>query len=249
MQSLDDEDDAVYYNQAIPLELILQTPAGVKHLRVIILDAYRDNPFIHKMRSRGQTPPQPGLAKMDENTLIGSDTLIAYATPPGLIADDGDGDHSPFTQALLKHLAEPGLDIRRMFGKVGDDVRQTTRQAQSPFYYSELGGGEIVLVPAAAVPQTQDERLEAEAIRKLVEVKRKAEEAQRAVQQAAEAKRKAEETKCSSRANPQAQIECLQDLIEAMRGEIAALKADREERLIGLIDRRIEEALEPRLHH
>ena len=64
--TLDDEDDAVYYHQAIPLDLILQTLAGVKRLRVVILDACRDNPFVHKVNVRGLTPPQAGLAKVSE---------------------------------------------------------------------------------------------------------------------------------------------------------------------------------------
>ena len=210
--TLDDEDDAVYYNQAVPLDLILQTLDGVKRLRVVILDACRDNPFVHKVHVRGLTPPQAGLARVNNSALIndehGGDTLIVYATAAGFVAEDGDGDHSPFAEALLKHLAEPGLDIRRMFGKVRDDVRLNTKRAQNPFVLGTLGGDEIALVPAAAMPQTQaapefkseedellgrvqrwEQALKEQAL-KDAEAKRKTDE-QRA-QQEAEAKRRAE---------------------------------------------------------
>ena len=148
--TLDDEDDAQYWNQAIPLDLLLGA-AGAKRLGVVILDACRDNPFIRKMRTRGVSPTKAGLALApikDEGAH--GDTLIVYATAAGLVAADGDGEHSPFTEALLKHLAEPGLDVMRMFGKVRDEVRQKTGRAQIPHAYGTVGGDEIALVPAPA---------------------------------------------------------------------------------------------------
>jgi hypothetical protein len=47
--------------------------------------------------------------------------LVVYAAKHGTTADDGAGiGHSPFTAALLKRLAEPGLDVRELFGYVRD---------------------------------------------------------------------------------------------------------------------------------
>ena len=84
----------------------------------------------------------------------GSDTLIAYAAKAGSVSYDGLGANSPFTTALVKYIAEPGLDIRIALGKVRDDVLASTNNRQEPFVYGSLGGADISLVPApaAAVP-------------------------------------------------------------------------------------------------
>ncbi|MFX4543454.1 caspase family protein, partial [Acinetobacter baumannii] len=81
------------------------------------------------------------------------DTLIAYAAKAGSTAEDGDGQHSPFTNAILKNLTVPGLDIRLAFGRIRDDVMRATGSRQEPFVYGSLGGGNISLVPA---PRTQE---------------------------------------------------------------------------------------------
>ena len=81
--------------QGIAFDNVLKTTEGAKRLRLLLLDSN-------------------GLAKVDESRLSAlGDTLIAYAAAPGSTALDGDGDHSPFAQALLAHLAEPGLGIAR----------------------------------------------------------------------------------------------------------------------------------------
>ena len=91
-----------------------------------------------------------GLAKAEP---ISTDTLIAYAAKAGSTADDGNGDHSPFTAALLKHITEPGLDVRLAFGRIRDEVRKVTRDAQEPFVYGSLGGTNVSLVPPPAIPK------------------------------------------------------------------------------------------------
>jgi hypothetical protein len=68
------------------------------------------------------------------------------------VASDGDGEHSPFATALLKHLTEPGLDLRIAFGRVRDDVLKTTGNRQEPFVYGSLGGNTMALVPQTAKP-------------------------------------------------------------------------------------------------
>jgi hypothetical protein len=76
------------------------------------------------------------------------DTLIAFAAKAGSTALDGDAKNSPFTAALLKHLATPGLDLRIAFGQVRDDVLKATSNKQEPFVYGSLGGTTVSLVPA-----------------------------------------------------------------------------------------------------
>jgi hypothetical protein len=90
-----------------------------------------------------------GLARPEPTT---SDTLIAYAAKAGSTASDSDGDHSPFTKALLKHLASPGLDVRIALGFVRDEVLASTGAKQEPFVYGSLGGATITLVPAESTP-------------------------------------------------------------------------------------------------
>jgi uncharacterized caspase-like protein len=133
-------------DEAIALERIVKAISPAKRLRVVILDACRDNPFAAKMERRVATRQivSRGLARVEPTY---GDTLIAYAAKAGSTAEDGDGDHSPFTTALLKHLTEPGLDIRLAFGRVRDDVLKATRKTQEPFVYGTLGGRDIPLVP------------------------------------------------------------------------------------------------------
>ena len=59
--------------------------------------------------------------------------------------------NSPFAKALVDHLAKPGLDLRKAFGFVRDDVLKATNNAQEPFVYGSLGGNDVALVPVAPV--------------------------------------------------------------------------------------------------
>jgi len=106
-------------------------------LRMVLLDACRENPFIVKMKqtvaSRSLTR---GLAAIEP----GVGTLVAYAARDGQVALDGNGDHSPFATALLNHLQTPNLEIGMFFRIVRDDVRSSTRRQQEPFVYGSLPG-------------------------------------------------------------------------------------------------------------
>jgi Caspase domain len=133
-------------DEAIALDRIIWALQPVRRLRLILLDACRDNPFAAKLRSAGRTPTRGGLAKLDE---VGADTLVAYAAKAGSISYDGDGVNSPYAIALLRHLAEPGVDIRITLGRVRDTVIAMTGGRQEPFIYGSLGGATISLVPDA----------------------------------------------------------------------------------------------------
>ena len=102
------------------LDRIVWALQSVRRLRLILLDACRDNPFAAKLRSAGmRAPSRGGLAKIEE---VSADTLVAYAAKAGSVSYDGDGVNSPYATALIRHLAEPGLDIRIVLGRVRDDV-------------------------------------------------------------------------------------------------------------------------------
>ena len=141
-------------DEAIPLERLVSSADGARRLRLLILDACRGNPFVGTMRrERNRTATRSvtgGLGKVEPTS---TDTLIAYAAKAGSTADDGDGEHSPFTTAILRDLPIPGLDVRLAFGRVRDEVLKTTGNRQEPFVYGSLGGGNVSLVPALVKPQ------------------------------------------------------------------------------------------------
>jgi caspase domain-containing protein len=136
-------------DETISLERITLATQPAQKLRLIILDACRDNPFL-------RTAEHPAATRAIANRLMsvqptGTDTLVAYAAKAGSVSYDGVGPNSPFTTALVKYIAEPGLDIRIALGRVRDDVLESTGHRQEPFVYGSLGGANISLVPAAAV--------------------------------------------------------------------------------------------------
>jgi len=137
-------------DEAITLDRLLQSVEGAKRLGLVILDACRDNPFARTMK-RSRTAAlraiTPGLSAIEPAS---SNTLIAYAAKAGTSAEDGLGENSPFTTALLNNLFVKGLDIRLAFGRIRDEVLKTTRGRQEPFVYGSIGGDSISVVPAPA---------------------------------------------------------------------------------------------------
>jgi hypothetical protein len=134
-------------DEAISLERLAQTVDGAKRLRLVILDACRDNPFARTMK-RQRTAALRGVHAGLADISPAGNTLIAYAAKGGSAAEDGDATHSPFTAALLDNLFVPGLDVRLALGRVRDEVLKTTNNRQEPFVYGSLGGANIALVPA-----------------------------------------------------------------------------------------------------
>jgi uncharacterized caspase-like protein len=144
------ERDTDVYDEALSLDRILVAMEPAKKLRLVILDACRDNPFSRTMkRTVASRAIGQGLAKVEPTS---PNVLIAYSAKAGSTAADGDGKNSPFTSALSQHLTKPGLDVRRAFGFVRDEVLKTTGNKQEPFVYGSLGGDDVPLVPAPARP-------------------------------------------------------------------------------------------------
>ncbi len=143
------ETDTDVFDEAFALDRVLVAVEPARQLRLIILDACRDNPFSKTMkRTIGSRSIGRGLAKVEPSP----NTMIAFAAKAGSVATDGDSDNSPFAAALVDHLTRPGLDLRRAFGFVRDDVLKATNNAQEPFIYGSLGGNDVALVPAVATP-------------------------------------------------------------------------------------------------
>ncbi|WP_342740307.1 caspase family protein [Bradyrhizobium sp. B117] len=147
------ETDGDVLDETIPVERALFAVEPAKQLRLIILDACRDNPFAKTMkRTLASRAIGRGLAKVEPTS---PNTMIAFAAKAGSTASDGDARNSPFAAALVEHLPKPGLDLRKAFGFVRDDVLKATGYKQEPYVYGSLGGDDVPLVvrPAATGPQ------------------------------------------------------------------------------------------------
>jgi hypothetical protein len=130
--------------EAIPLDLVMNALSRVSGVRVVLLDACRDNPFIASMRRSNATRSiGRGLAAIEP----AAGTLVGYAAKEGTTAFDGAGRNSPYTAGLLAHLGEPGVDIQFVFRKVRDTVLAATSGKQEPFTYGSLPGREIFIAP------------------------------------------------------------------------------------------------------
>lgn len=138
--------DRDVHDEGLSLERVLIAVEPAKKLRLVILDACRDSPFTRSMkRTLASRAVGRGLAKVEPTS---PNTLIAFASKAGSTASDGDGKYSPFTRALANHVTKPGLDLRKAFGYVRDDVLRSTGNKQEPYLYGSLGGDDLPLVPA-----------------------------------------------------------------------------------------------------
>src|SRR6202521_1406693 len=150
-------------DEAVSLDRVIKAIEPAKRLRLVILDACRDNPFSDRMK---RTFPiravTKGLARVEPPF---GDTLIAFAARAGSIADDGTGKNSPFTAALVKYLALPGLYVRIALGHVRDEVLQSTANRQEPFVYGSLGGATVALVPLPPKPASGEAAVASDARR------------------------------------------------------------------------------------
>jgi uncharacterized caspase-like protein len=132
-------------DEAVTLKRVLSKAEAAHKLRMVILDACRNNPFrMASSDGRSRTITR-GLSPVDPSRGV----VVAYAARDGTTADDGDGEHSPFTQALLANLETPNLDIGLLFRRVRDQVLARTKNAQEPFTYGSLPGEELYFKQAA----------------------------------------------------------------------------------------------------
>jgi tetratricopeptide (TPR) repeat protein len=127
-------------DEAVSLNRVLIATEAAKKLRMVLLDACRDNPFLTKMR---QTTASRSLSRGLARIEPGVGTLVAYAARDGEIAMDGNGQHSPFAEGILDHIQTPNLEIGMFFRIVRDDVRSATKLKQEPFVYGSLPGSDF----------------------------------------------------------------------------------------------------------
>ena len=125
--------------EAVTVDDLLVSTSGAS-LRLLILDACRNNPLARSMQRTAATRTVSGGSFADLNEdLLGDETLVAYAAAAGTTAADGRGRNSPYTAALLSHLETP-LEIGLLFRRVRAQVLSATNGAQRPHEYHSLVG-------------------------------------------------------------------------------------------------------------
>ena len=145
--------------ETVTVDDLMVSTSGAS-LRLLILDACRNNPLARSMQRTAAIRSVSGGSFGDLNEdLLGDETLVAYAAAAGTTAADGRGRDSPYTAALLSHLETP-LEIGLLFRRVRAQVLAATNGAQRPHEYHSLVGehyltrmlatGAAVTVSAAA---------------------------------------------------------------------------------------------------
>jgi Caspase domain len=123
--------------ETVELNLVLAQLESRARTVLLFLDACRENPFASRIATGARGLVSRGLAASSANAM---GTMVVYATAPGQTADDGAGEDSLFTTALLRHIDTPGLEVRQMLSRVRRDVRDATKGAQIPWESSALEG-------------------------------------------------------------------------------------------------------------
>lgn len=126
--------------QAVALEQVIAAVGAARKVRLVMLDACRDNPFAPTMQ---RTLSLKLVDKGFSNIEPGAGFMVVYAAKHGETAMDGDGGaDSPFATALAREIKEPRVEIRKLFDIVRDDVWSATRHEQQPFTYGSPPGRE-----------------------------------------------------------------------------------------------------------
>ena len=147
----------VKLGSAINIDVTLDQTMSDAKVKLVFLDACRDNPFTAKIKATAtrSVNVQTGLAEMKS----GEGTLIAFATGPGQTALDGqEGTHSPFTRALVANITAPGVEIQQAMTKVRAQVSEETNKSQLPWGHTNLIGSVYLnqaASPAANTAATQ----------------------------------------------------------------------------------------------
>jgi uncharacterized caspase-like protein/regulator of sirC expression with transglutaminase-like and TPR domain len=150
---------------SLPLAEAQAAIQAVADVAIVILDACRDDPFNGGgTDGRGaaalEGAPTPAAAQITPGLgRIGraDGVLFAFAAAPNETASDGEGDNSPFTAALMRHLGTAGVELRTALTLVQQDVYDRSRGKQLP--YIESGLPELVFITGEGVLPERDQLL------------------------------------------------------------------------------------------
>src|ERR1700722_623214 len=125
--------------EAVALEQVLAAVGGARKLRLVMLDACRDNPFAPTMQ---RTMELKLVDKGFSNIEPAAGFMVVYAAKHGETALDGDGVDSPFATAVARDIKQPHVEVRKLFDLVRDDVWSASKHQQQPFTYGSPPGRE-----------------------------------------------------------------------------------------------------------
>jgi uncharacterized caspase-like protein len=158
---LADEADVPY--ELAKVDDVIADLSRAKNVRIIILDACRDNPLAERLRMNLPVSRSAGMSRGLARIERSQGLITAFATQPGQVAADGGGTrNSPFTAALLKHIATPGIEAGTLFRRVAHEVNQATGGRQLPELSVSLLGefyfaGQGAQTPVPPVPSAASE--------------------------------------------------------------------------------------------
>lgn len=134
---------------SVSLQQLLASVDRARKMRIVILDACRNNPFGETLTSgEAAGPAQKGLAEVNPE----QGTLVAFAAKGGQVALDGKGQNSPYATALMDSVVQSDLEIGLMFRRVRDEVLASTGNRQEPWTYGSLSGTPFYLAGATGAP-------------------------------------------------------------------------------------------------
>jgi tetratricopeptide (TPR) repeat protein len=135
--NIEDETDL---RKLVNLQNVIDDLQNAGQVRILIVDACRDNEVVKQLASRLPSTRSAAFSRGLAAVGGADGTLIAFATQPNRVAADGGGRNSPFTQALLKNLPTPGLELRTLMTRVRAEVVKATGGTQRPEVWDSLVG-------------------------------------------------------------------------------------------------------------
>jgi tetratricopeptide (TPR) repeat protein len=125
--------------EAVALEQVIAAVGGARKVRLVMLDACRDNPFAPTMQ---RTMEFKLVDKGFSNIEPAAGFMVVYAAKHGEMALDGDGVDSPFATAVARDIKQPHVEVRKLFDLIRDDVWSASKHQQQPFTYGSPPGRE-----------------------------------------------------------------------------------------------------------
>ncbi|MEW9306546.1 tetratricopeptide repeat protein [Labrys neptuniae] len=138
-------------DETVSLQRVLSALSGARRLKLVLLDACRNNPFAAQMTMTAATRSVGrGLSRVEPSGA----TLVVYSAKEGTVAEDGDSQHSAFAEAFARRVVEPGLEINKVFRFVTSDVMSRTANRQEPFVYGSLPPEDFIFTSAQNPPSS-----------------------------------------------------------------------------------------------
>lgn len=135
--------------EAIRSSTLVDLVRDASKVRLVILDACRNNPFA---ASRAWSVGGRGLTRggLAHEPLGTGNVVVLLATQAGETAADGQGrTNSPFASALAKLVDEPALRLSSLPGRLSREVKATTGYEQSPDQQGIFDEPDWMFVPGA----------------------------------------------------------------------------------------------------